>query len=74
MDKFACCALIKHIFKTDLQKDKRSCAKNFISVHMKTLALKCGTPPISKKIDQISTHQSLPTKFLHPPHKTLTTP
>ena len=27
-------ALIKHMFKTDLQKDKILCAKDFISVHM----------------------------------------
>ena len=32
-------ALIKHVFKTDLRKDKISCAKDFISVHMQNLAL-----------------------------------
>ena len=42
MERLAFCALIKHIFKTDLQKDKISCAKDFISCHMQTLALKCS--------------------------------
>ena len=39
MEKLAFCALIKYMCKTDLQKDKISCAKDFISVHMQTLAL-----------------------------------
>ena len=34
--------IFKHIFKTNLQRDKISCAKDFISVHMQTLALKCS--------------------------------
>ena len=34
------CGLTEHIFKTDLQKDKISCAKDFISLHMQTLSLK----------------------------------
>ena len=38
--RLAFCALIKHIFKTDLQKDKISCAKDVISLHIQTLALK----------------------------------
>ena len=41
MERLAFCALIKHIFKTDLQKDKISCVKNFISRHIQTFALKC---------------------------------
>ena len=39
-ERFVFCALIKHIFKTDLQKDKISCVKDFISRHMQILALK----------------------------------
>ena len=35
-------ALIKHISKTDFQKDKISCAKDFISAHMQSLAFKCS--------------------------------
>ena len=42
MEMLTFCALIKHIFKTDLQKDKSSCPKDFISVHMQTLGLKCS--------------------------------
>ena len=42
-------ALIKHIFKTDLQKDKNSCAKDFISVHKETLAFKCSPEILDKK-------------------------
>ena len=42
------CALIKHILKTDLQKDKISCAKDFISLHLEALALKCS-PEIEDK-------------------------
>ena len=41
----------KHMFKTDWQKkDKISCAKDFISVHMQTLALKCSQKNKDKKI------------------------
>ena len=36
------CALIKHIFKTVLPRDKISYTKYFISVHMQTLATKCS--------------------------------
>ena len=39
MNRLTFCALIKHIFKTDLHTDKISCAKNFISVHMQPLSL-----------------------------------
>ena len=39
MDRLAFGALIKHIFKTDLKKDKSLCVKHFISVHMQTLTL-----------------------------------
>ena len=39
MERLSFCALIKHIFKTDLQKDKFLNVKNFISVHMETLPL-----------------------------------
>ena len=42
MDRIASRALIKYTFQIDLQKDKISCAKDFISVHMQTLALKCS--------------------------------
>ena len=42
MKRSAFCALIKHIFKTDLQQDKISCAKNFISRDIQTFALKCS--------------------------------
>ena len=41
MERLAFCALIKHIFETDLQKEKISRAKDFIFFHMKTVALKC---------------------------------
>ena len=34
IDILAFCALITQIFKTDLQKDKISCVKEFISAHM----------------------------------------
>ena len=34
------CGLTEHIFKTDLQKDKISYAKNFIFLHMQTLSLR----------------------------------
>ena len=38
------------MFKTDWQKkDKISCAKDFISVHMQTLALKCSQKNKDKK-------------------------
>ena len=40
MERLAFCALIKHIFKIDLQKNKNSFAKDFISDHKQTLALK----------------------------------
>ena len=40
MEKMALCGSIKHMFQTDLQKDEVSCAKDFISVHMQTIALK----------------------------------
>ena len=39
VERVAFYALIKHIFKIDLQKDKISCAKDFISCHMQTVAL-----------------------------------
>ena len=42
MERLAFYALIKYIFKTDLQKDKISCTKNSISIHMQTLSLKCS--------------------------------
>ena len=42
IERLPFCALIKHIFKTDLPKDKISCAKDFNSVHKQTLALKCS--------------------------------
>ena len=42
MKKLAFCALIKHIFKSDLQKDKILCAKDFIYIYMQTLAFKCS--------------------------------
>ena len=42
MERLDFCALIKNIFKTDFQKDKISCAKDFGSCHMQTLALKCS--------------------------------
>ena len=42
MERIAFCALIKRNFKTDLQKDEISYAKDFISVHMQILALKCS--------------------------------
>ena len=35
------CGLIKHIDKTSFQNDKIACAKDFISVHMKTQAFTC---------------------------------
>ena len=40
MARLAFCVLIKRIFKTDLQKNKISFAKDFISPHMQTLFLK----------------------------------
>ena len=40
MERLALCALIKHIFKTDLQKNKISFSKDFISRHMETLTFK----------------------------------
>ena len=40
MERLGFEALIKHIFKIDLPKDKILCAKDFISVHMQTLTLK----------------------------------
>ena len=51
MERLAFCALIKHIFKTDLQKDKILCAKDFISCHMQTIALKCSPEISDKKIN-----------------------
>ena len=42
MERLAFSALIKHIFKTDLQKDNISYAKDFISRHMQAFALKCS--------------------------------
>ena len=39
MERLAFCALIKH----NLQKDQISYAKDFISVQMQTLALKCSS-------------------------------
>ena len=49
MDRLAFCALIKHIFKTDLEKGKISCAKGFISRHMETFALNCSPEILDKK-------------------------
>ena len=40
MEKMALCASVNHIFQTDLQMDQISCVKDFISVHMQTIALK----------------------------------
>ena len=40
MKRLAFCALIKHIFQTELLKNKISRAKDFISVHIQILALK----------------------------------
>ena len=51
MERLDFCALIKHIFKTDLQKDKILCAKDFISCHMQTLALKYSPEIQYKKIN-----------------------
>ena len=39
MERVAFSATIKHIFKTDLEKDSVSCVKDFISVRVQTLAL-----------------------------------
>ena len=39
MNRLTFCALIKHIFKTDLHTDKISRAKDFIPVHMQPLSL-----------------------------------
>ena len=44
MERLDFCALIKHIFKTDLQKDKISC-------HMQTLAIKYSPEIQYKKIN-----------------------
>ena len=51
MERLYICALIKHILKTDLQKDKISCAKDFFSCHMQTLALKYSPEIQDKKIN-----------------------
>ena len=42
MEMLAFCALIKHMFKTNLQKDEISYANDLILSHMQTLALKCS--------------------------------
>ena len=47
--RLAFCALIKHIFKAEFKKEKISCAKDFISLHMETLALKCSPENEDKK-------------------------
>ena len=49
MEQLDFCLLIKYIFKIDLEKDKISCARDFISVHMQILALKCSSEIYSKK-------------------------
>ena len=53
MERSAFCALIKHIFKTDLPKEKISCAKDFISLHMQTLALKCSPEIYDEKMKYV---------------------
>ena len=53
MERLTFCALIKHMFKTDLQKDEISCAKYFINVHMQTFALKCNQKIWDKKISSL---------------------
>ena len=49
MKRLAFCSLIKHIFKTDLQKNKISCAKDFISCHMQNLPLNAAQKVKIKK-------------------------
>ena len=53
MKKLAFCASVKHISKTDFHEDKISCAKDFISCHMQTLALKYRPEIIKKEISLI---------------------
>ena len=48
MDRLAFCALIKHIFKTDLKKEKISRAK-YLFLSMQTLAFKYSQKFIMKK-------------------------
>ena len=49
MERLVFWALIKYIFKADLQKDEISCAKYFNSVHLKTIELKCSRKIQDKK-------------------------
>ena len=48
MDRLAFCALIKHIFKTDLKKEKISCAK-YLFLSMQTLAFKYSPKVYNEK-------------------------
>ena len=63
IEKLAFCALIKYIFKTDLQKIRFHTPKNFVSVHIPTPTLKSSSEISDKKeMVLVSLHEKIKLK------------